>query len=354
MLDQHLYAYVELEENKFSRYNIDEEVKRMKKPMLTVDELVQYMKDKGIKFSITTEADAKKHLCAHNNYFKLTSYRKNYTKRTSGASAGQYVNLEFAYLRELARIDTEIRHILLDMSLDIEHFLKVALIKAVEDKKGIDGEDGYKIVSDFLMDEGNDSLSERTSNVSRRTGSFSRKVNQNKNNPYCGGLAARYGREMPVWAFVELISFGDLKELVQYYAARTDWTVPVDLQSLDRVRQIRNACAHGNGIIYDLRPDNTSTGKSDAPLYISQYVYSAGISKVTAHKKLSNPRVSQIVHLLYVYDKMVTSEHTRSMRISQLKELVNNRCRQNEAYFASNPLLTSTHQFFVKLLETIN
>ena len=43
----------------------------MKKTMLTVDELVQYMKDKGIQFTITTDEDAKKHLCAHNNYFKL-------------------------------------------------------------------------------------------------------------------------------------------------------------------------------------------------------------------------------------------------------------------------------------------
>lgn len=325
----------------------------MKKPMLTVDELVQYMKDKGIQFTITTDEDAKKHLCAHNNYFKLTSYRKNYSKRTSGTKAGQYINLEFAYLRELARIDTEIRHILLDMTLDIEHFLKVALIKAVEDRKGIDGEDGYKVVSDFLMDEGNESLSERASNVSHRTGSFSRKVSQNRNNPYCGGLAARYNQEMPVWAFVELISFGDLKELVQYYASRTNWTVPVDLQSLDRVRQIRNACAHGNGIINDLRPDHKSNGKSDAPLYITQYVYNAGISQTTAHKKLSNPRVSQIVHLLYVYDQMVTSEHTRNMRMSQLRELVNNRCKQNGSYFSSNPLLTSTHQFFVKLLAAI-
>ena len=55
--------------------------------------------------TITTEEDAKKHLCAHNNYFKLTSYRKNYTKRTSGPTEGQYAQLEFAYLRELARID---------------------------------------------------------------------------------------------------------------------------------------------------------------------------------------------------------------------------------------------------------
>ncbi len=31
------------------------EMIRMQKPMLTVDELVQYMKEKGIRFTITTK-----------------------------------------------------------------------------------------------------------------------------------------------------------------------------------------------------------------------------------------------------------------------------------------------------------
>ena len=325
----------------------------MKKPMLTVDQLVQYMKDKGIQFNIITEEEAKSHLCAHNNYFKLTSYRKNYTKYQSGPIAGQYEFLEFAYLRELARIDTEVRHILLDMALDIEHFLKVALIKAVEDRKDVDGEDGYKVVTDFLTDAGNESTSGRASNISRRAGNISRKLNQNTKNPYCKGLAKRYEKDLPIWVFVELISFGDLKELIEYYASRTDWKVPVDLQSLDRVRQIRNACAHGNAIINDLCPYDTSNGISDAPKYISAFVYKAGISKTMALKKLSNPRISQIVHLLYVYDQIVTSPNTRGMRLSQLNELINSRCVKNADYFQKNMLLTSTHQFFVKLISVL-
>lgn len=325
----------------------------MKKPMLTVDELVQYMKDKGIQFNITTEEDARKHLCAHNNYFKLTSYRKNYTKRTSGGKANQYEHLEFEYLRELARIDTEVRHVLLAMTLDIEHFLKVVLIKAVEDRKGIDGEDGYKIVTDFLNDVGNEKFANHNAVIQNRQNAFNRKINQNRNNPYCGGLITRYSQEMPIWAFVELISFGDLKDLVSYYSFKTGWVSPVDFKSLDRVRQLRNACAHGNGIINDLRPNDQPDNKSVAPPFITQYVYKTGIKKKTAHQKLSNERISQIVHLLYVYDKVVISDHTRTLRITQLKNLVYNRCKSNASYFTSNLLLTSTYQFFEKLLKSI-
>lgn len=325
----------------------------MKKPMLEVSELIQHMKNKGIGFTIISDEEATRHLSAHNNYFKLTSYRKNYTKYTSGSKKGQYERLEFAYLRELAQIDTEIRHILLDMALDIEHFLKVALIKAVEDRKAPNEEDGYQIVVDYKNDVGNETDPDHFKKVNFRSTKYIQAITQGRKNPYCENLTAKYSGDMPIWVFVELISFGDLEELIGYYASKTGWNIPVDMKSISRVRQIRNACAHGNAIIYDLNPCSKKNGRSVAPLYISQYVYQAGISRTTAQKKLSNPRISQIVHLLYVYDHLVTSQHTRNMRLAQLRELVNNRCLQNKTYFEDNPLLTTTHDFFVKLVAAI-
>lgn len=320
----------------------------MQKPMLTSDQLVQHMNSKGILFNILSENDAKQHLSEHNNYFKPTSYRKNYTKYTSGPNTGKYEKLEFAYLRELARLDTEIRHLLLDMALDIEHFMKVMLIKEVEGQIA-NGEDGYKIISNYLFDESNPKTDERADNAQKRAGNFHRKVSQNKNNPYCSGLTKKYADEMPVWAYVELISFGDLKDLIEYYAAKTGWVPPIDLHSLDRVRQIRNACAHGNAIINDLKPVQNNSSSSIAPAFITQFLSSAGISSTSRMKKLSNPRINQIVHLLYIYDQVVTSKHTRKLRLDELKRLINVRIPEHRDYFLTNPLLVSTYEFFKKM-----
>lgn len=324
----------------------------MKKPLLTSDQLVQHMIDNGIQFNIIDQERAKRHLSNHNNYFKLSSYRKNYTKYTSGPKTGQYERLEFAYLRELARLDTLIRHLLLEMTLDIEHFLKVLLLKEVENN--IDnGEDGYIIIEDFLFDSGTQSTKERAETASKRSGNFFRKINSNMKNPYCGGLVNKYADDMPVWACVELMSFGDLKDLIEYYANKTGWKLPVDIQSLDRVRQLRNACAHGNAIINDLNAVSGVPMKSKAPLFISSFVINAGISKTMREKKLSNPRISQIVHLLYVYDKLVKSKNTRTIRLDALKKLIYERIPENKAYFQGNALLVSTYQFFRKIIETI-
>jgi len=324
----------------------------MKKPILTSEQLVLHMRDKGISFSIISEEDAIRHLSEHNNYFKLTSYRKNYTKYSSGPNKGKYENLEFAYLRELARIDTEIRHLLLDMSLDIEHFLKVSLMQAVEAQIE-NGEDGYRIITDYLFDNTNGCTSQRAENAAKRTNGFARTVTLSRKNPYCSGLIKKYAEEMPVWAFIELISFSELKNLVEYYSGITGWNPPIDMLSLDRVRQIRNACAHGNAIINDLKAVDSENDASVAPEFITQFVVKAGISKVTRKKKLSNPRINQIVHLLYIYDQIVTSKYTRQLRLSELKRLMSERIPQHADYFQSNPILVSTYDFFNKIVSII-
>ena len=321
------------------------------KPMMNVESLITHSKDKGIKFEIMSEDDAKAYLSKNNNYFKLTSYRKNYSKVTDGPRAGQYDKLDFAHLIELARIDVEIRHILLKMCLDIEHFLKVKLIKAVESNMDSgSGEDGYKIVTDYLTDIGTMDLEKRVSSISQRAGSLSRKMNQNRKNPYCDGLMEKYHGEMPIWVLVEIISFGYLEDLINYYSYSTGWPTPVDSKSLDRVRQIRNAAAHNNCIINDL---NASETDNKTPRFITQFISRAGIGKNMRAKKLSNRRINQIVHLLYVYDKVVTSDNTRTLRLQELNDLLNKRIVEHKDYFLHNSLLTSTHDFFNRLVSSI-
>ncbi len=321
------------------------------KPMLCVEDLIAHAKAKGIIFAHITEAEAEEYLDKNNNYFKLTSYRKNYPKYIGGPRAGQYCSLDFAYLIELARIDVEIRHILLKMCLDIEHFMKVSLIKAIENDVRAGREDGYRVVVDYLIGAETTDFGARAGVISRRAGAISRKIAQNKKNPYCEGLMEKYQAEMPIWAFVEVISFGDLTDLAQYYTAVSGWEAPVDFQSLDRVRQIRNAAAHNNCMINDL---TASAEPSKTPRFITQFVSEAGVSRAMREKKLSNRRINQIVHLLYVYDKVVTSHNTRSTRLAELGTLLHVRMREHGDYFTSNLLLTSTYDFFQKLFEKIN
>ena len=59
----------------------------------------------------------------------------------------KYYNLDFAYLVELSKLDAYIRKVILDLSLDVEHYLKVRLMNDLSNNSE---EDGYNIVKLFL------------------------------------------------------------------------------------------------------------------------------------------------------------------------------------------------------------
>lgn len=95
----------------------------MRKRKLSIDEQIDYMKNKsGIRFNIINEKEAKEFLTNNNYYFKIKSYAKNYEKYQEGENAGKYINLEFAYLKELSTLDMYFRRIIMKITLDTEHF----------------------------------------------------------------------------------------------------------------------------------------------------------------------------------------------------------------------------------------
>ncbi|MCD7766913.1 MAG: Abi family protein [Lachnospiraceae bacterium] len=97
----------------------------MNRPKLSIDEQIADMQQKGITFQYANVEEARNFLKNNNYYFKLKSYERNYDKYSSTEKKGQYINLDFAYLKELSTLDMYIRKMILSMALDIEHALKV-------------------------------------------------------------------------------------------------------------------------------------------------------------------------------------------------------------------------------------
>lgn len=75
-------------------------------------------------------------------FFKIKSYAKNYDKHN-----GVYKSVDFAYLVEISTLDMYLRRFILNLSLDIEHLLKVSLNAHF---CANDYENGYDIVANFL------------------------------------------------------------------------------------------------------------------------------------------------------------------------------------------------------------
>ena len=116
----------------------------LRRPKLTIEQQVEHLKKKGVKFELCSEEQAVSFLKNSTFFFKVKAFDKNYTVNPQN---GQYLNLDFAYLMELSTLDMHVRRLILHATLDIEHYLKVWLIREISEDPS---EDGYDIVKRFF------------------------------------------------------------------------------------------------------------------------------------------------------------------------------------------------------------
>jgi len=291
----------------------------MQKLIKTSNELIEHMKNKGIKFNIISEIEAKKFLENNNYYFKLAAYRNNYFKKPNG----EYIDLEFAYLRELSIIDMELRHLVLEMALDIEHSLKVILLNDIANNFK---NNSYDIVSNFLID--NQKISDD--------------IKRHSTSNYCGDLINKYSPDFPIWVLLEIISFGDLVKFYNFYSK--NYKKLKDRKLLYAVRQIRNAAAHNNCLIYNLKSTN-SKAKLNINANVNKYVSSfTKIKEDTRKKKLRIQFFEDFITLLYAYKIFVNSQNLIEKTRKKLKTL-DRRALKNKNYFLKNEVISSAYNF---------
>jgi len=89
--------------------------------IMRVDKMVDYLKEKNIKFEKISEEEAELYLRYNNNYYNVIAFRRNFLKYPSPAGKfdGKYIDLDFAYLKDLAIIDYRVRLVLFKIIMNI-------------------------------------------------------------------------------------------------------------------------------------------------------------------------------------------------------------------------------------------
>ena len=297
------------------------------KLLKTSDELISHMKIKGIKFDIAKEEDARVFLQNNNYYMKLASYRANYDKKKSN---DEYINLDFAYLQELSTIDMYLRYLILQMCLDVEHALKTRLLKDIEDNPE---EDGYDIIRRFIT----------------KYQRSCQNIQKHKSSEYCRELIEKYYPYFPAWVFVELISFGDMVKLYEYYSERYPGRLK-DSELLYSIRDLRNATAHSNCLINKLQ-----RGTNKPSVKIIKFVSNIdGIGASMRTNKLSNKFLYDFISLLYVYNEFINANIVKQKRFKQIQEFMDDRVIKNREYFEKNECIKTAYTFVKKVIDYMN
>lgn len=303
------------------------------KQLLSIDELIQHMKNRGITFNEISENDAKQFLQNNNYYMKLAAYRANYDKCDTGKRQGQYKKLDFGYLKELSTIDMYLRYIVMDMCLDIEHVIKVRLIKNITNNPS---EDGYDIVRKFIAQDDNLRILKN--------------IRSRKSGEYCKDLIEKYYPYFPVWVFVELISFGDLLYFCSFYEKIYGVQI-INNKLMNTVRDVRNAAAHSNCLL------NKMTEKIDSTKQVNNEISSfiigmKNISKTSRVNNLSYKFTNSFVTVLYVYDSLM-NEIPKQKRYKEIQEFMNGRVVKNKQFFQSNSKIVGVYNFHKKVIDNL-
>ena len=217
------------------------------------------------------------------------------------------------------------------MALDIEHFMKVKLLNSIENNSE---EDGYKIIQKFIAKD--------------QSFGILKTIRAHKASAYCKDLIEKYYPYFPAWVFVELISFGDFAYLCEFYNETYGIEIG-DRILLNSVRDIRNACAHSNCLIYNLAPGNNKAHQS----VVDRVKTVTSISENSRDKKLSNKCIYDFVCLLYAYDEIVSSPVAKQKRYDELEEFFEGRMVQNKEWFGNNNIITSSYSFVKKIIDSI-
>lgn len=300
------------------------------KPKLSYNDQIKHLKHKGVKFDTVSESDAILYLQKNNNFFKLSAYRKNFAKSDK---TGKYVNLDFGQLVDLAVIDTLIRMIIIEAALNIEHFAKVKLLKKITNTAS---EDGYSVVSDYYS-----SLSP-VQNVH-----LDDEIQRNKNSIYVCELYTKYQNAMPVWAFIEMLSFGSFISFYKFCANRfNDKDLLNDVYLFLSVRKIRNAAAHNSCLINDL---SIKTNQYPVDYGLSRELSRIGVKYSKRRRKMACERTAQIITCLYTHKCIAGSTGSHRHLARRLVELKNRLFLKFD--YILTPNILTTFNLIIKIID---
>lgn len=293
--------------------------------MLTNSELINHMENKNITFDKISKQDALQLLNTKNYYFKVASYRVNFPKDKDG----NYLNLDFAYLADLAVIDMRLRNYLLSLCLNIEHGIKLKLINYISNDTN---EDGYSIVNDFK---------EKYSSQFNQTLAYLEK------NKYLNDMYKKYKENTPIWVFLETTTFGNLSWFVEYYNERKKIKKLSQISHhLKYCKNMRNACAHNNPLLVNLFSDKEFLNRPSAA--VMSIATAMGISSEQVH----DLKINDLISTFYLH-KTIQSKEMGQRKFEEGKDLID-RFNSHSEWYSDNPKVMEFLAILQKLVDYLN
>ena len=285
----------------------------MKTKKLSIKEQIHKFETDGVTFNFISKEETEKILTTKVYFFKLKVFEKAFEKNTA---TNKYLRLDFKNLIDLFDLDCMLKKFILDLSITVEHNLKLRLINKVTNNPL---EDGKTIAESFLEDH-----PDISSELDDRA--------------YHSDLVAKYKGNWTIWSLCEVLSLRSFGKLYTFYLNNypdRDDNLIVDL--FYPLRFLRNGAAHNLCLLSSIRVpfkltehEKNSCGEIVPTKRLLTYLNNAdrnhnkslSISNEAKKNILKNPLVHDFVASLVLFKiSCDNSETTERIRLS-LKQLI--------------------------------
>ena len=295
---------------------------------LTVPEIISYCKETlGITFNLKSEEEAAVFLAKHNYFFRLKQYA-DFGEKTK---SGKFINVDFGQMVELSTVDMFLRKLILKMTLDFEHYLKV---KIINDSQENPADDGYAVVESFL--ETHNRVRHLIENLNNSLNFYNRQVFE------------KYKETPSVWSIVEMLGFSDFIDFYahyyQYFHLKCEYT-----PHFDSVRRLRNAAAHNTCMISNLKPQNWF--KSDIEINFELLGAKLDVGNGVISSCLKVPVLNDFTVMLSNYVKLISSPKIKEKTLEEIQDFFNGRMILNKDYFENVNEIKNAYHFAKAVLD---
>lgn len=283
-------------------------------------DLVTLLDNNGVSFELMSKGKAITFLEKNNYYYKVSAFRKNFKKKN-----GKYQHLDFQHLVDLATIDMYLRDTLLDIAINVEHFIKVELSRLITNNPD---EDGYTIVQEFAVN---------------YPTYYNSTYNRFRQSRYQKDMFLKRGSDIPIWALMEHMDYGCLLKLVGLYF---DKYRPNSLQKAvtlgDNSRHLRNACAHNNALMVNVFRDDEKLNRVNA--VVNTFARQKGVLKYRQYRKVND--LLSLIALSNAYCSTAVQYH-QGLKIQNLID----RMQRYASDYTKTPELVKMFTIFCKIID---
>lgn len=294
---------------------------------LNVEQIINYLKnDLGVTFNYKTEDYARHFLSEHNYYFRLKHYACDFEKKSK---TGKYVGLDFGHLVELSTIDMHFRKLILKLTIDLEHYLKVKLVNDCQENSR---DDGYKVVEDFF--EKHPKIKESVT-ATIYLASYS-------------ASEIKHLEKLAVWNIIELLSFYDFTIFFEYYYKYFE--IPCEnIKHFESVRRLRNVAAHNACMLASFKPLHNFKYDAETCFKLLQKIKTLSPNIVSSAMKV--PLLNDFAVMLDVYNTTLTSEQIKRITMKELKNFFEDRMIRNKDWFENCTEIKNAYRFAYELVK---